>query len=207
MICLFLDTSSENLFVYLLKDDNIIYSKEMKSLRDHSTYLAPSIKESLDINNLKVKDINKIFVGTGPGSFTGTRIAITFAKTIAYSYNIDLIPVSSLQEFIYSYDGYDYYVPVIEERKDKIYFSIFDKDKKRIIEDSYGTKEELYNYLEKYNGDILIISDKSDYEKFTVMEKKLNVLNLINSLKNIDGINPHMLKPNYVKKIEVESKL
>ncbi len=207
MICLFLDTSSENLFVFLLKDDNIIYSKEMKSLRDHSTYLGISIKEALDMNNLKVKDIDKIFVGTGPGSFTGTRIAITFAKTIAYSYDITLIPISSLQEFIYSYDGYDYYVPIIEERKDKIYFSIFDKNKKRIIEDSYGTKEELYNYLEKYNGDILIISDNSNYQKFTTMKKKLNVLNLIKNLENAHGINPHMLRPNYVKKIEVESKL
>lgn len=207
MICLFLDTSLENLIVSLVKDNKEIYKKTINSLKDHSTYLAPSIKESLDNNNLEVKDIDKIFVCIGPGSFTGTRIAITHAKTLAYSFNITLVPVSSLEELIYSYDNYDYYVPIIEEKKDKIYFSIFDKNKKRVIEDSYGTREELYSYLNKYNGNILIISDKEDYDKYDVKKKNINVLNIINSLKDNKGINPHLLKPNYIKKIEVESKL
>lgn len=207
MICLFLDTSSENLYVYLLKDNKIIYEKEIKSLKEHSTYLVPSVKEALDINNLKVSDIDKIFVGIGPGSFTGTRISITFAKTISYAYDIDLIPVSSLEEFIYAYDGYDYYVPVIEERKDKIYFSVFDKNKKRILDDSYGTKEELYDHLKKYEGNILIISDNENYEKYDVKKKELNVVNIVKNLNDEKSINPHILKPNYIKKIEVESKL
>lgn len=206
MICLFLDTSSDNLIVTLLKNDNIIFEKSITSLRDHSTYLVSVIDEALKSNSIEPKQIDKIFVGIGPGSFTGTRIAITVAKTLAYSFNIDLIPVSSIEEFIYDVNGYDYYVPVLEEKKDMLYFSIFDKSKKRIIEDTYASREELLDYLKKYNGKIVIISDHI-YEGYDLVPKKINVCEMVKNIKNNKAINPHNLKPNYIKRIEVESKL
>lgn len=206
MICLFLDTSSDNLIVTLLKDGSIIYEKNIKSLRDHSTHLVSTIDEAFKSNNLEAKELDKIFVGIGPGSFTGTRIAITFAKTLAYSFNIDLVPVSSIQEFIYDVDGYDYYVPVLEEKKDMLYFSIFDKDKNRLIEDTYANKEEFLNYLKKCNGKVVIISD-STYDEYDAVPKHINVYEMIKHIKDDKTVNPHNLKPNYIKRIEVESKL
>lgn len=206
MICLFLDTSSDNLVVTLLKDGNIIFEKNIRSLRDHSTYLVSTIDEAFKSNNIEPKELDKIFVGVGPGSFTGTRIAITVAKTLAYSFNIDLVPVSSIEEFIYDVQGYDYYVPVLEEKKDMLYFSIFDKDKKRLIEDTYASKEEFLDYLKKYNGKIVIISD-SIYDGYNTVTKNINVCEMLKHIKNRTPINPHNLKPNYIKRIEVESKL
>lgn len=206
MICLFLDTSSDNLMVTLLKDNNIIFESNIKSLRDHSTHLVQTIDDAFNSNNLEPKDLDKIFVGIGPGSFTGTRIAITFAKTLAYCFNIDLIPVSSIEEFIYDVNGYDYYVPVLEEKKDMLYFSIFDKNKKRIIEDTYANKEEFLDYLKKYNGNIVIISD-SIYDGYENVSKNINVCKMIKYIKDKKPVNPHSLKPNYIKRIEAESKL
>ena len=105
MICLFLDTSSENLIVYLTKDDKIMFSKNIVAIKDHSSYLLPTIDEAFKESNIDKKSLNKIIVGIGPGSFTGTRIAITVAKVLAFSLNIDIYPISSLEEFIYSVDG------------------------------------------------------------------------------------------------------
>lgn len=205
MICLFLDTSGDTLIVSLIKDNNIIYNKKVESIRDHSTYLVNTINEAFKQNNLDIKSLNKIFVGIGPGSFTGTRIGVTVAKTLAYSLGIDLVPVSTLEEYIFNVDNYDYYVPVIEDKKDKLYFSIFDKDKNRLIDDSYGTLEEFLNYINKYNN-LVIISNK-EYESYTVHKKEINVLNMINKLRSRESINPHLLKPNYIKRIEAEEKL
>lgn len=206
MICLFLDTSSDNLIVSLLKDNNIIFEKNIKSVRDHSTHLVPTIEEAFKLNNIELKQLNKIFVVIGPGSFTGTRIGITFAKTLAYCFNIDLVPVSSIQKFIYSIEEYDYYIPVLEEKKDMVYFSIFDKNKRRLIEDTYASKEEFLKYLKKYDGKIGIISD-STYDGYETIPKNINVCEMIKHIKNDRKVNPHSLKPNYIKRIEVESLL
>ena len=116
MISLFLDTSSKKLVVILVKDKEIIGKKELESINDHSSYLVPFIKELLDLNNIKTNDINKIFVVNGPGSFTGTRIGVTVGKVLAFSNNIPVIPVSSLKQYIFSLENYDYYVSIIKDK-------------------------------------------------------------------------------------------
>lgn len=209
MICLFLDTSSEKIKVSLLNEDNLIYDKEITTNNDHSSYLVPSIDEAFKSNNIDFKDLDRIIVGIGPGSFTGTRISITVAKVYANSFEIPTFGISSLEMMIYDSVGYDYYVPIIEDKNDKLYFSIFDKDKKRVLDDSYSTKDTLYDTLSKYEGKILIISHKGiDYEKYDSVKEVINAVKINqNILINNKEINPHLLKPNYIKKIEAESKL
>ena len=209
MICLFLDSSSEKLKVSLLSDDSIIYDKELITKNDHSSYLVPSIEEAFKNNNIGYKDLDRIIVGVGPGSFTGTRISITVAKVYGYSFDIDTYGISSLEMMIYGNDNYDYYVPVIEDKNNNLYYAIFNKDKKRIIDDKYSSIEELYDEIEKYDGNILIISHANkEYDKYDVVEEKLNACEINkNILINNKKINPHLLKPNYIKKIEAESKL
>ena len=209
MICLFLDSSSEKLKVSLLKDDNIIYDKELITNNDHSSYLVPYVDEAFKINNIDFKDLDRIIVGIGPGSFTGTRISITVAKVYASSFDIEIFGISSLEMMIYGNDNYDYYVPVIEDKKDKLYYSIFDKEKKRIIDDKYSSLDDFYEDLNSYNGNILIISHSNkEYDKYNTTFEKLNACEINkNILINNEKINPHLLKPNYIKKIEAESKL
>lgn len=209
MICLFFDTSSDLLKVSLIKDNKIIFDKELHTKNDHSSYLVPTIDEAFKSNNIDFKELDEIIVGNGPGSFTGTRISIAVAKTYAFSFNIPVYMISSLEELIYDNDGYDFYVPIIEEKKDNLYFSIFDKDKKRVIDDTYSSTEYMYKKLEELDGKILLISlSDKEYEKYDTVKASINALNII---KNIDvnnaKVNPHLLKPNYIKKIEAESKL
>lgn len=209
MICLFFDTSSDLLKVSLIKDNKIIFDKELHTKNDHSSYLVPTIDEAFKSNNIDFKELDEIIVGNGPGSFTGTRISIAVAKTYAFSFNIPVYMISSLEELIYDNDGYDFYVPIIEEKKENLYFSIFDKDKKRVMDDTYSSTEYMYKKLEELNGKILLISlSDKEYEKYDTVKASINALNII---KNIDvnnaKVNPHLLKPNYIKKIEAEAKL
>ena len=209
MISLFFDSASENLKVSLIRDDEIIYDKNIITNNDHSSFLVPFIDEAFKQNNIKFNNIDRLIVGIGPGSFTGTRIGITVGKVYAHSLNIPIFGISSLEEMIYAFNNYDYYVPVIEEKHDNLYFSIFDKTKKRLIEDKYTSKDNLYEELKKYNGRILIISHNgSNYENYDCKKEEINVIEISkNILINNEEINPHLLKPNYIKKIEAESKL
>ena len=209
MICLFFDTSSDLLKVSLIKDNKIIFDKEWHTKNDHSSYLVPTIDEAFKINNIDFKELDEIIVGNGPGSFTGTRISIAVAKTYAFSFNIPVYMISSLEELIYDNDGYDFYVPIIEEKKDNLYFSIFDKDKKRVMDDTYSSTEYMYKKLEELDGKILLISlSNKEYEKYDTLKASINALNIMKNIDvNNEKVNPHLLKPNYIKKIEAEAKL
>lgn len=209
MICLFFDSSSDLLKVSLIKDNKIIFDKELHTKNDHSSYLVPTIDEAFKSNNIDFKELDEIIVGNGPGSFTGTRISIAVAKTYAFSFNIPVYMISSLEELIYDNDGYDFYVPIIEEKKDNLYFSIFDKDKKRVIDDTYSSTEYMYKKLEELDGKILLISlSDKEYEKYDTVKASINALNIMKNIDvNNEKVNPHLLKPNYIKKIEAEAKL
>ena len=142
MISLFLDTSSKKLVVILVKDNNVLSKKELESINDHASHLVPFIDEILKENNMTTKDIDKIFVVNGPGSFTGTRIGVTVGKTLAYSNNINVIPVSSLKQYIFSKEGYDYYVSIINDKNNRLYYGILKQpgrssSKKRSFKNNY----------------------------------------------------------------------
>lgn len=205
MISLFFDTSSKNLTVYLVKDNNILYEKELETTNDHSKYLVPFIDEALKTNNIEPKDINKVYVVNGPGSFTGTRIGVTVGKTFCYSNDINVIPVSSLKQYIFSESNKDYYVSIIKDKGNRVYYGIYDKDYNDIVTDKYNYIDVFKEDISKLNGNIVYISNE-DIEGIEVNKPKLDIIKLIDYYKN-DEINPHFLKPNYLKKIEVEEKL
>jgi tRNA threonylcarbamoyl adenosine modification protein YeaZ len=182
MITLFLDTHNHILNASLILNDKVII-KEKESVNSHSVLLLPMIKEILDENSLKAKDINKIIVVNGPGSFTGIRIGLTVAKVLAYSLNIPIYTISSLKAYLISND-IDNKCFFIEDNKG-FYLCALDKNNEVLIEECY--LEELPNL-----------------SNYTIVEDKLDINKIIKYLENAHSLNPHSIKANYIKKIEVE---
>ncbi len=204
MISLFLDTSSKKLVVILVKDNKIIGFKELESINDHASHLIPFIDELLKENNITTKDINKIFVVNGPGSFTGTRIGVTVGKVLAYSNDIPVIPVSSLKQYIFSLENYNYYVSIIKDKNNRMYYGIYDKDYNDIVIDKYQTKDVFMKDIENLINAVFISEEEID--GINTIKPILNINKLIEYYKDKE-INAHYLKPNYLKKIDAEDKL
>lgn len=204
MISLFLDTSSKKLVVILVKDNKIIGFKELESINDHASHLIPFIDEILKENNMTTKDINKIFVVNGPGSFTGTRIGVTVGKVLAYSNDIPVIPVSSLKQYIFSLENYNYYVSIIKDKNNRMYYGIYDKDYNDIVIDKYQTKDVFMKDIENLINAVFI--SEEEIEGINTIKPILNINKLIEYYKDKE-INAHYLKPNYLKKIDAEDKL
>ena len=80
MISLLIDTTTSNLMVSIIKDQDVLYKYQENILSDMSSKLLPIIDSGLKELNLKLNDIDKIFVVNGPGSFTGIRVGVTVAK-------------------------------------------------------------------------------------------------------------------------------
>ena len=114
----------------------------------------PKIVELFDKTNLKAKDINKIIVVNGPGSFTGIRIGITIAKVFAWSLNIPITTISSLEAMAISSENEKLHIPMINARRGYVYGAIYDSSYKEILKPQHIELDKLMKYL----------NDKEDYE-------------------------------------------
>jgi tRNA threonylcarbamoyladenosine biosynthesis protein TsaB len=77
--------------LYLCKDTDIIATYEWEAHRQLADTIHTKIEELLGANTLTWNDISGLVVFRGPGSFTGLRIGITVANTIAYAQNVPII--------------------------------------------------------------------------------------------------------------------
>ena len=192
MTYLFIDTCN-SFIVSIIKNDEIIYINKDSSNTDTSSKVMPIIDDAFKSTNLDISNIDKIFVVNGPGSFTGIRVGVTIAKTISYSLNIPLIKLSEL-ELLATTSTDNYNVPIIDARRGYVYGAIYDKDLNIYYKESHILFDELKTKLPSdYN-----IVDNYD---------NIDLIKLIKKHENDNQINPHELKPNYLKNTEAEEKL
>ena len=86
MKILALDTSNRPLSVAVLEDDTLLAETTL-NMAQHSTTLMPIISEMLQKSDTTPQDLDRIVVSAGPGSYTGLRIGVTAAKTLAFTLN------------------------------------------------------------------------------------------------------------------------
>ena len=202
MKSLFINSSTKDIIVAIIIDNKISYLYKSEDYKDLSITLLPIVDEAFKKTNIKPNEIDSIFVTNGPGSFTGIRMGLTIAKVMAWSLKIKVIPISSLEFMASTKTNKQLIVPLIDARRGYVYAGVYDKDLNKVNIDSYILLDELKNKL--VNKEVLYISssefefsEKSDYD----------ILKIISKHKNDTGINPHNLKPNYLKRTEAEENL
>jgi tRNA threonylcarbamoyladenosine biosynthesis protein TsaB len=92
-----LDTSTSMMSIAVLEAGKLLRETHIHAERNHSLFLMPMIQELVKNMGMKLADISGIAVGVGPGSYTGVRIGVTAAKTLAWTLKLPLIGVSSLE--------------------------------------------------------------------------------------------------------------
>lgn len=96
MILLGIETSGPIGSIALRQDGRCLEECVLPELsRRHAQSLVPSVQEFLRRQRLLLRDIDAVAVSIGPGSFTGLRVGVTFAKTLAYAANTTLIAVDT----------------------------------------------------------------------------------------------------------------
>lgn len=109
---LIIDTSGPDSFVALWKKGELIV-EHLPPLKQSQTLL-PAIQKLLENES-----IDFIAVGTGPGSFTGTRVGVMTAKTLAFAKGLPLLPFCSLM--IYTPDEEGSFTIYADARSQKLY--------------------------------------------------------------------------------------
>lgn len=95
-LILCIETGTDICSVGLSKDGELISLRESDEGRDHAKRVGVFVDELLRENDVAPDELDAIAVGMGPGSYTGLRIGVSFAKGMCYGLQIPLVAVGSL---------------------------------------------------------------------------------------------------------------
>ena len=140
-LILSIETGTDICSVALSNDGELMALRESSEGRDHAKKVAVFVDELLKETGVQPADLDAIAVGKGPGSYTGLRIGVSFAKGMCYALNIPLIAVGSLDALVQvAREDYDAGIidveesdwnraslcPMVDARRMEVYTQIFD---------------------------------------------------------------------------------
>ena len=175
-ILLAIETSSTICSAAVLKDDNCIAIKESNSPMMHAEILPIYVKEVIKNKNIKPNMINAIAVSIGPGSFTGLRIGLSFAKGFAMAHSLPILPVPTMQSIAFGL------------QKEKPLQGLFYSHGEFIFYQKYIWEDNIPDFIDKP----ILEEGVKIYKKinFKNMTFHWNCNNFIENMKNIVSIKP-----------------
>lgn len=193
MYKLYLDTSTKFLCVGITLDDQIIYQYEQIAEKKQSEMAIPVLQEALKQSHIELKDIQEVCVTIGPGSFTGIRIGMCIAKTLAYANQIPLKAITSLNAYATNQDS----VVVLDAKANRCYLGIYHQHKPVIQEcvvpltKAQEIIKSFSNYDSILDAHLLNLPAKPVQN---VIQQMIIIANKTQPIENIDALVPLYLK-------------
>lgn len=138
-LILCIETGTDICSVGIARDGEMIALRESDEGRDHARQVAVFVDELLEEQQLKADEIDAVAIGKGPGSYTGLRIGVSFAKGLCYGTAKPLIAIGSLDALtevaredyeagIIDVDRWDeaHLCPMVDARRMEVYTQLFD---------------------------------------------------------------------------------
>ena len=203
------DTSSKALSLAILEDKQVLAETTINIKKNHSITLMPAIDFLMASLDWTPKDLDRIVVAEGPGGYTGLRIAVATAKTLAHTLNIELVGMSSLLALVpYQQEGL--FVPLMDARRNNVYAGFYENAKpvmpaahlpfERVIELIKGASQvtfvgEVGPFVEQIQEHL----PRTNYK-----ETLPNAANLALLAWDKEADSLHDFVPNYLKRVEAE---
>ena len=220
MLVLAIDTATKIGSVALYDDKiGVIGEINLYVKVNHSNVIMDAVDSLFKLSGLAIKDVDRIAVTIGPGSFTGIRIGTAIAKGLAYSLKKPIVGVNELDVLAHMGENReDIIVPLIDARKERVYFSKYryidnillreeeykDGELREILEDLKGKKV-------TFIGDGATVNEKLINE---ILEKDYTIFSKANSIPRagvaaqislrLPEDNLYTLEPLYVNKSQAE---
>ena len=148
-LILSIETGTDVCSVALANDSELMALRESDEGRDHARKVAVFVDELLRETGVQPDDLDAVAVGMGPGSYTGLRIGVSFAKGMCYALNIPLLAVGSLDALMeVAREDFDagiidleddewqsaYLCPMVDARRMEVYTRLFDAQGKALTD-------------------------------------------------------------------------
>ncbi|HEY3297705.1 MAG TPA: tRNA (adenosine(37)-N6)-threonylcarbamoyltransferase complex dimerization subunit type 1 TsaB [Armatimonadota bacterium] len=161
MKILALDTTTDVSSIALADERGMLGEYNAAHKMDLSQRLLPNINTLLKDCGVEMKDLDAISVSLGPGSFTGIRIGVVTAKTLAQTLGIRMAGLVSLDVLAHQFDCLPHKLvcPIIKVRKGEVYYALYRTHSggmERISEYQAETVESLIEYAGQIEGGEII---------------------------------------------------
>ena len=209
MLSLAFDCSSRALAVALVANEALLGQVLVTVKKNHSINLMPTIDYLFDACSVDKTDLDRIVVAQGPGSYTGLRIAVATAKTLAYALSCELVGVSSLQALTDETDM-GVQIAVIDARRQAVYAGVY-QGGKTLVEEAYRPMSEVIELAKIYDH-VTFVGEVSTFEKMIkeALPQAKTVVRYPDAYlmtKFAEAIQPSDVDsfvPNYLKRVEAE---
>ena len=153
-IILGIETSSRVSSVAVVSESKILSEINQEVRLTHSETLLPHIEQVLKIAD---KKIDAVAVSIGPGSFTGLRIGLAAAKSLAYAWQVKIIGVPTLNAMAKHFPTAKV-IPLVDAQKNRAYFQIF-KNTLPQSETEIKPIDEIINLAKSFDEEIFLCGD------------------------------------------------
>lgn len=165
MLVLAINTSTKVGTVALYHSETGLVSEVNLNIKlNHSDTVMTSIDSLFELSGYTIKDVDRIAVSTGPGSFTGIRVGVGAAKGMAYSLQVPIVGVNELDLIAHLAGNTDKrIISTIDARKERVYYCDYSLDADGHIKKHGEYRDgELTVLLEEFpEGDLLFLGDAS----------------------------------------------
>ena len=203
------DTSSKALSLAILEDKQVLAETTINIKKNHSITLMPAIDFLMASLDWTPKDLDRIVVAEGPGSYTGLRIAVATAKTLAHTLNIELIGMSSLLSLVpRQQEGL--LVPLMDARRNNVYAGFYENAKPVMPEAHLSFAEVLEKVTDAeqvtFVGEVgpFVEQIQDQLPQASYQETLPNAANLALWAWDKKADSLHDFVPNYLKRVEAE---
>ncbi len=126
MLLLALDTATETGSLALVAEDQVLMEYSLESHNAYLTCLMPGVAAILRNTGKEIADLAAVAVSTGPGNFTGLRIGLATAKTLAWSLKCPLVPVPTLEVLAAQFPFHPHPVGVVmDAKRGEVFWGLF----------------------------------------------------------------------------------
>ena len=203
------DTSSKALSLAILEDKQVLAETTINIKKNHSITLMPAIDFLMASLDWKPKDLDRIVVAEGAGSYTGLRIAVATAKTLAHTLNIELVGMSSLLALLpRQQEGL--IVPLMDARRNNVYAGFYENAKPVMPEAHLSFAEVLEKVTDAeqvtFVGEVgpFVEQIQEQLPQASYQESLPNAANLALWAWDKKADSLHDFVPNYLKRVEAE---
>ena len=178
MRILALDTTTDICSIAVAEDERLLGEYDFAHAMDLSRRLMPNIVALLKDSGLEVKDVQGIGVSLGPGSFTGLRIGVTTAKTLAQTLKVPIAGIVTLDLLAHEFDYLPQTLicPLIKVRKGEVYYAFYQAERgtlERISDYESGPVSEVsHSSLLTPHSSLIVLGDALD-ENVPVLKEAL----------------------------------